>query len=181
MAARLAIRSLATYLESRPKVSESPPVVAQTVQDWEGRHSCSFPWHSWRGINSSRNMHSSQVISLTLLGSFVNNHLDLLGSALLSAGLLEPGEVIQGFDFEYEPPDFFHEPARTNIDSVLFVGSPGKISSPIYFEVKFLEGNFGRCSKRSRRLCNGLPQATIREIANECHLLGRGFILGATI
>ena len=151
-----------------------PPVVGQTVRNWEGCHSCSFPWHHWHGIRSSRNLHSSQVLGLTLLGSFVGNRLDLMGQALLSAGLLEPGEVVHECDFEYKPRDIFHEPVRTNVDCMLLVGNPGEVASPIYCEVKFLEVNFGRCSKRSRRLCNGFPQATISEVANQCPLTKQG-------
>jgi hypothetical protein len=116
------------------------------------------------------------VLGLTLFGSFVGNHLDSLERALLSARLLEPGEVLLECDFEYEPPNVFHETARTNVDCMLLVSGPGEVGSRIYCEVKFLEANFGQCSKRSRGLCDGLPQATISDVARQCPLAEQGIL-----
>lgn len=147
-----------------------PEASRLAVQDWERRHCSSFPWHYWRGIRSGRNLHSSQVLGLTILGTFIRSDCKPLERVLLSAGLLKPGEEIQESDFEYEPPNSFNESQRTSVDFMVRVGRDGGTGSPIYFEVKFLEPNFGQCSRK----CTGLPDLAVKQVANQCLLTKEG-------
>ena len=149
--------------------------VREVVQDWESRHpSLLFPWHKWHGIRSSRNLHSSQVLCLIALGGFIEKHTQSLEHALMQAGLLEKDETIHEFAFEYEPPNFFGEPRRTSMDFMVRVGRAGGPTSPIYFEVKFLEAHFGSCSRRSGRLCSGFTTLPAGEAAQQCLLTREG-------
>ena len=144
------------------------------IQDWEERHHSHFPWHYSGQIRSSRNLHSSQVFGLTLFGALISNNIHILKQALVSTGLIEPGEEIQEYDFEYEPPNFFNEPRRTSVDFMVKVGRNGEVAQTIYFEVKFLESTFGPCSRKSHHICSGFPQSPVREIPSECLLMKEG-------
>lgn len=148
--------------------------VKHTVEKWERRHESTFPWHFWRGIRSSRNLHSSQVLGLTLLGAFTGNNIHILELILLSLGLLKRGEVVLESDFEYEPPNFFNESRRTAVDFMVKVGKVGEVGTPIYFEVKFLEASFGQCSRKSRGICNGLPEVAVNQLKDQCQLTKEG-------
>ena len=146
----------------------------RTVEDWENRHQANFPWHSWRGIRSSRNFHSSQVIALAVLGAFINSGRRYLKEALVSVGLMRESEEIQTFEFEYEPPNYFNEPRRTSVDFMIGIENDVEKVTPIYFEVKFLEASFGSCSRRANGICNGLPDSHLDEVRSECQLTKEG-------
>jgi len=151
-----------------------PQVARDIVQLWEERHGSSFPWHYWRGIKSSRNLHSSQVLGLATLGALVSSGYRPLERALLSAQLLNPDEVVFEFDFEYEPPNFFAEIRRTSVDFMVKVGQIKGLADPIYLEVKFLEAHFGSCSRRSNRICDGFPELSVQQISAACPLSKEG-------
>lgn len=144
------------------------------IQDWEERHHSHFPWHYSGEIRSSRNLHSSQVFGLTLFGALILNNRHFLKQALVSTVLSKPGEEIQEYDFEYEPPNFFNEPRRTSVDFMVKVGRNGEVAQTIYFEVKFLESTFGPCSRKSHHICSGFPQFPLREIPSQCLLMKDG-------
>jgi len=160
-------------LKSEKEYLNLPPVVLNTVQEWEQLHRLPFPWHCWRGIRSSRNLHSSQVLGLTVLGA-LRSHPCFLKEALSFAGLLKPGEVIRASDFEYQPENVFHESRRTSVDFVVEIGQPGESASSIYFEVKFLETGFGKCSRKSTGLCDGLSGLSLEQIPSQCLLTKEG-------
>jgi hypothetical protein len=148
--------------------------VKQTVQEWEERHQSSFPWHFWREIRSSRNFRSSQVLALILLGAFRGDSVRILEEVLRSIGLLKQSEVVRKYDFEYQPPNFFNESRRTSVDFMVAIGGVGQARSPVYFEVKFLEHSFGQCSRKTRRICSGLPEVTVKEVKDQCQLTKEG-------
>jgi hypothetical protein len=54
------------------------------------------------------------------------------------------------------------------------VGKVGQVGTPIYFEVKFLEASFGQCSRRSRGICNGLPEVAVNQLKDQCQLTKEG-------
>jgi hypothetical protein len=144
--------------------------VKHTVEKWERQHESIFPWHFWRGIRSSRNLHSSQVLGLTLLGAFTGNNTRILEQVLRSLGVLKQDETVLECDFEYEPPNFFNESRRTTVDFIVKVGKVGEKGTPIYFEVKFLEANFGQCSRKSKSICNRLPGVPMNQLKDQCQL-----------
>lgn len=89
---------------------------------------------------------------------------------------MTPGEVIQEMEFEYNPENYFKEKEtrRTSVDFVVKVGHEGQAGNRIYFEVKFLESNFGQCSRGSSGQCSGFPDHQGHDIPAYCLLTEEG-------
>jgi len=169
------------FLETWPHITKPgyehlnlPDTVKDTVSKWGRQHKSTFPWHFWRGIRSSRNLHSSQVLGLTLLGALGGNNTGVLEQLLGSLGVVKQDETILECDFEYEPPNFFNESRRTAVDFMIRVGKAGETGHPIYFEVKFLESSFGQCSRKSKGECKGLSGVSVRDLKDRCRVTKEG-------
>jgi len=154
-----------------------PPSAMYALSNWQECHlSQLFPWHYWHGIRSSRNLHSSQVLCLTLFGAFGRERLQFLEKALRDAGLLDTGEVILESEFEYEPENYFNEKEnrRTSVDFAVRIGRKGQPGTRVYFEIKFLESGFGQCSRGHSGQCSGFPGLSVRDIPFHCLLTAEG-------
>jgi hypothetical protein len=152
-----------------------PAVAMRSVDRWQQKHGRPFPWHVWHDIRSSRNMHSSQVLTLTFFGALMgdSDSFSPLESCLRRIGLMGGREKVLDTDFEYEPPNFFGEKTRTSVDFSVEVGGREN-RQRIHFEVKFLESTFGGCSTHAKGECDAFPGRGLDVIPKDCPLTSKG-------